>query len=738
MEVLGYADRLSVRAGERIEFMVSCERDRYRAEIVRLDSAFPLEDDPSFRPPVVESPVNGEYPGRFQPIRAGSYVEIPAADLRMEGGVTLNVSIYPTLPARGREQGIVSRWSPAERKGFALALDADGRLLWRIGDGASESVLSSPEPLAPNRWYTVAALANAATGMTALYWRELPRGWVLGNLTGGVEGQGSFGDASTPILLAASALEDGYGTGLYNGKIDRPLIWARALTDDEFTAFGGGAAANSIPGLVADWDPTLDYRTRTLVDREPSGRHGRLVNLPARLVTGVNWTGCQVDFHSVPDQYQAIHFHEDDLEDARWEVDFGYDVPADLPPGVYAARLTAGETVDHIPFYVRPAAGAPTADILYLAPTNTYLAYGNEKLFRMLDTDPEMARKMTAYEVELTARDEYLRAHPELAASCYDLHEDGSGFCYSTRLRPVLTMRPDFKNWMTGEFRHFSGDQYLVEWLNTMGFRFDVATDEDLHLEGVDALAPYKVIVTGGHPEYWTSPMMDALEAYLANGGRMMYLGGNGFYWVTGMDRDYPYVIEVRRGYNGTRSWESAPGEVYQTTSGEPGGLWRYRGRNPNKLTGIGFTAQGWGGAAGYVRRPESHDPRAAWIFEGVGDDEVIGEFGYMMGGAAGDEIDRYDLEFGTPPETLWLATSQGRQSDYYQMVLEDQNFMLEGMGGQSEARVRADMTLLEMPNGGAVFSVGSITWNASLPYNNGDNNVSRITANVLRRFSQS
>jgi N,N-dimethylformamidase len=737
MEVLGYADKLSVRAGGGIEFMVSCERERYRADFVRLETAYPLSGDRTWNPSVIESAANGDYPGRVQPIRAGSYVEVPAPKLHLTDGITMSVSIYPTLPARGREQGIVSRWSPADRTGFTLALDAEGRLIWRTGDGFNVTTLISPDPLIANRWYALAAIANPAAGTVGLYWQEHPRGWVQGTLTGGIEERGAFADATEAILLGASWLEGGHASGHYNGKIDRPVLWSRALTDDEFMSFGGGADATSIPGLVADWDILSDYRSRTLVDREPTGLHGRLVNLPARLVTGVKWTGEQVDFRSVPEQYQAIHFHEDDLEDAGWDVGFGFDVPADLPSGIYAARLEAGGTVDHVSFYVRPAADANSADILFLGPTNSYLAYGNEKLFTLLDTDPEMVKKMTQHVVELGERDEYLRSRQEVAASCYDLHVDGSGFCYSSRLRPVLTMRPDFITWMTGELRHFSADLYLVEWLRTMGFAHDIATDEDLHMEGVDALKPYKVIVTGGHPEYWTAPMMDAIEAYLAGGGRMLYLGGNGFYWVTGMDSDYPHVVEVRRGYNGTRSWESAPGEAYLTTTGEPGGLWRYRGRNPNKLTGIGFTAQGWGGAAGYERRPESRDPRAAWIFEGIGDDEIIGEFGYVMNGAAGDEIDRYDLDYGTPPETLWLATSQGRQSDYYQMVLEDQPFMLRGMGGQEEPRVRSDITLLEMPNGGAVFSAGSITWNASLTINDCDNNVSRITANVLRRFSQ-
>ena len=41
-------------------------------------------------------------------------------------------------------------------------------------------------------------------------------------------------------------------------------------------------------------------------------------------------------------------------------------------------------------------------------------------------------------------------------------------------------------------------------------------------------------------------------------------------------------------------------------------------------------------------------------------------------------------------------------------------------------------MLVFDTPGGGAVFSVGSINYVASLPV---DENVSRVTANVLRRF---
>ena len=52
------------------------------------------------------------------------------------------------------------------------------------------------------------------------------------------------------------------------------------------------------------------------------------------------------------------------------------------------------------------------------------------------------------------------------------------------------------------------------------------------------------------------------------------------------------------------------------------------------------------------------------------------------------------------------------------------------------EPRVRADMVFYETPNGGAVFSTGSITWCGSLSHAGYRNDVSRITDNVLRRFA--
>jgi N,N-dimethylformamidase len=83
----------------------------------------------------------------------------------------------------------------------------------------------------------------------------------------------------------------------------------------------------------------------------------------------------------------------------------------------------------------------------------------------------------------------------------------------------------------------------------------------------------------------------------------------------------------------------------------------------------------------------------------------------------------------------LRLATTEGLHSNYYQLVVEDCAFMLPGRGGAEDPRVRADIVYLQDSGGGAVFSTGSINWIGSLMWNGGDNNVARITRNVLNAF---
>lgn len=212
-----------------------------------------------------------------------------------------------------------------------------------------------------------------------------------------------------------------------------------------------------------------------------------------------------------------------------------------------------------------------------------------------------------------------------------------------------------------------------------------------------------------------------------------MYLGANGWYWHVAYHDQEPGIMEVRRGEDGIRAWAAEPGEYYHSFTGEYGGLWRRKGKPPQMMAGTGFSAQGFDISSYFRRLPDSDNERARFIFDGVSD-EIIGDFGLIGGGAAGLELDRADRLLGTPPNCLVLASSENH-SDIYLVVCEEILINFPGISGQENELVRADMVFYETPAGGAVFSTSSIAWAGSLSHNNYENNVSKITENVLRRF---
>src|SRR4026208_1737493 len=92
--------------------------------------------------------------------------------------------------------------------------------------------------------------------------------------------------------------------------------------------------------------------------------------------------------------------------------------------------------------------------------------------------------------------------------------------------------------------------------------------------------------------------MLGAPAAPLGRGGRLMYMGGNGFYWRASYPSAHPGMIEMRRAEDGTRAWVESVGEYYHSSTGEYGGLWRRQGPAPNALAGVGFVAPGLGRSA--------------------------------------------------------------------------------------------------------------------------------------------
>lgn len=232
----------------------------------------------------------------------------------------------------------------------------------------------------------------------------------------------------------------------------------------------------------------------------------------------------------------------------------------------------------------------------------------------------------------------------------------------------------------------------LLAWLEREGFTYDAYSETQLHA-GVLDLDAYRVLVLGPHPEYWTERMYRSVKAWVHDrGGRLAYLGGNGVNCaVELLDDGAMRVLNASDAQLRAGSFES---RFHRAVEPEA------------RLLGVAYTEAGVMTAAPYAVRDATH-----WAFEGTSmrDGDVFGQRSQHMripGGASGHETDK--ISPSSPPGTRLLA--KGLNPDN---------------GG-------AEMAVYETPAGGAVFAAGSICYVSSLLV---DEAVSRVTANVLRRF---
>jgi hypothetical protein len=232
----------------------------------------------------------------------------------------------------------------------------------------------------------------------------------------------------------------------------------------------------------------------------------------------------------------------------------------------------------------------------------------------------------------------------------------------------------------------------LLGWLEREGFAYDMYAETQLHF-GDLRLEDYKVLVLGPHPEYWSRQMYDRLKSWVFDGGgKLVYLGGNGLNCeVELIDRSTMIVRNGDKREMQRRGLESR---------------FHLRHESEANLLGVVYTDAGAMTGAPYAVVDESH-----WVFAGTGlkNGQLFGERCLHMrcpGGASGHETDK--ISPSSPKNVHLLA--KGTNVDN---------------GG-------AEMVYYETASGGAVFSAGSINYVSSLPV---DDAVSRITANVVRRF---
>jgi N,N-dimethylformamidase len=710
-QLTGYCDRWSVRAGGRVKFMVSSAADRaYTLRFVRHLCADPNPQGPGYREVAMPTPIDGTREGRFHDARPGSWGRVDAlAVAPAGGGLQLSARIWPTTPGRARQ--------------VVLALDIDGhalRLELAPHGGAALSVgsarLEIAAPMLARRWYALTATIDVGSGSLALTQTPLePVGAIVDGGRLAAKAVLPSLDGSARVTIAAEP-DGARASAFFNGKLEAPAVDALDGT------------------RIAAWDFSQGIATQRIVDTGPQAAHGRLVNLPTRAMTGSNWTGAVHDWKAAPEQYGAIHFHDDDMGDCGWPEAFALDVPRDWPSGFYAAHIRNEAGEDYIPFFVRPARGAKTADVAFLVPTFSYQVYSG---YVRPGRSEEIRPRSLAWGALLETPD----LNPQFGLSTYNYHADGSGVAITSMLRPQLDTRPRQMSLVdpapggSGTGR-ICCDSYVIDWLDRAGVAHDVVTDHDLHEEGGEALAPYRVVICAQHPEYHSLRMMEGLEQFLARGGRLIYLGGNGFYWRAEPSLDAPHALEVRRAEGGIRVWATEVGESYHQFGGGYGGLWRRIGKPSHRLVGNGFSTQGRHLGFPYSFTEGIRDPRVSFMTVGIEDRAApgaqFGETGVMGGGAAGFELDSADPRYGTPPNTLIVAKGIVIHDDYGPV---NEDMLIHRHPRPREDWSCADMLFFETPAGGAVFSVGSMTYVGSLPPEGYANTCATLTMNVLKRF---
>lgn len=708
VRILGYASPLSAHAGEPLAFHVGGETGgTYTATVHRLLGGGSDPRAPQLRSERVAE--LGTFPVLRQVTRMGSRAEASwPAPVELRDG-TLVLSAQRRLVGGVQTLAMVRGAVPEHAFGVELSEQGVPRIV--RGD---EVVVTAEGPLPLARWTRI-VVSWSASGFELSF--HAGDGWRTAVAESATMPASAFELAA--LTLAASPVGDVLRDRRvfdrlvfdrhFTGRLERPVL-LRGGHAPAVAAGIAGAPGDPLPAdAVAGWEFSAAIGARSI---PAVGTHPvdlAVHQAPAGAVRGSTWTSA-TDYRDAPSEFSALHFHEDDLEDAGWVSQTSWTVPSGARSGFYALHVVTDDgAVDWIPFFVRPEPGRPAADLLVVASSATYFAYANSR-FWWEDPIQEIAQDRL---VELGAQEQYLVTHPELGLSNYDRHLDGSPVVFSSRLRPNLFMRPGHSR-----AESYASDLYLIAWLERSGLAYDVVTDEDVHFDGADLLAPYRAIISGSHPEYLSIAMYDATKAWVEAGGRYFYLGGNGFTSCVTWRADAPWLMENRATGCMQNDDETTATETIHQLDGTIGREMGDSGRSPGSLWGVDSVTMGFDRSYPVLRSQTSYSPAFAWAFAGIAG-RLFGGRSLSGGGVVGQEWDNARLVAGASAHHI-LASSI------------DHSLIPTVLG--ADAAHHGDVVAY-FHGDGLVVSASSMAWVGALHIDDYDNDAERFVRNVVTRF---
>jgi len=377
-----------------------------------------------------------------------------------------------------------------------------------------------------------------------------------------------------------------------------------------------------------------------------------------------------------------------------WPAAVEVPIGADWPSGVYEVWFSPRAAADRPPdgagvakasFVVRSAPQGPRAPILLQLATNTDNAYGTFGGYSLY---------------------------------AYNGRDGVQGSRVSFR-RPL------------GSGMLYRWEAPFIAWAEAAGYRLDYAVNNDLEFHP-EVLDGRRLVLSVGHDEYWSTPMRDALEAFIDRGGNAAFFSGNTCCWQVRAEGDE--LVCHKQNYRDDPLYRPTGPNPLVTT------LWSHPlvGRPENQLTNVGLLGGGFhrshgilvdGSGAFTVERPDH------WIFAGTGlrrGDEFGGAdtiVGYECDGCEFTRPDGVPVPTGrdgTPENFEILATAPASWGEESTLLWWDA-FPRPEPG-------HACLGLSVRPSGGTVFTAGTTDWAHGLA-DPADPIVTRITRNILDRL---
>ncbi|HEY0062669.1 MAG TPA: N,N-dimethylformamidase beta subunit family domain-containing protein [Telluria sp.] len=381
--------------------------------------------------------------------------------------------------------------------------------------------------------------------------------------------------------------------------------------------------------------------------------------------------------------------------DWHWPA-YHFPVPRTWPTGVYLAHL---EEPGAAPLHLAQDHGAVLfvvrgsgRRLLYKIPLATYNAYNHAGGGCFYDQPPRSAAPPGA-RLSLRRPGIGIGAPTFGAADFYD----------------SSSARQTFAHW----------DARFIGWLLARGYAPDFCTDLDIHNEP-ELCRPYRLLISAGHDEYWSTAMRDGVEAFVAAGGNAAFFSANLCWWRIHLVDHAAAMVCHQGGPHGAHDhwWPERPEDTLAGVSYRHGGGW-------------------WDGprvTAGYTVLDPGH-----WVFAGTGLRQGDSFGAHTRPPLVGYECDGAPLasfDPGRGTATLSPAAGACGTPENFHLLAAcaldarwQERPQREAAAGSLHAATMGLFT-----RGGTVFTAGTTDWVQALDSNE-DPHLSAITHNVIDRL---